>query len=108
MIDIITAIISAVAMIAVAFLGYQANKNKKEQEERDKRYEEREKIREQDSLLQMKMMHATLQLSVVSANALTGGKNNGNVEEAKKAAENVDKEYLSFLQQVASHQVAQR
>ena len=54
----------------------------------------------------MKMMSATLQLSVVTANALTGGHNNGNVEAARLAAENAQADYQAFLQKVTAQEVA--
>ena len=54
----------------------------------------------------MKMMSATLQLSVVTANALTGGHNNGNVEAARLAAETAQAEYEAFLQKVTAQEVA--
>lgn len=50
----------------------------------------------------MQMMYATLQLSIVTANALTGGHNNGNVEQAKLAAQTAEADYQKFLQKVAA------
>lgn len=54
----------------------------------------------------MKMNSATLQLCVVTANALTGGKNNGNVERAKQAAKEAEEAYNTFIQELAANQVA--
>ena len=58
--------------------------------------------RAEESRLSMQMMDATMQLSIVSANALSGGHNNGNVEVAKAAAEKAQEEYQNFLRKVAS------
>lgn len=53
----------------------------------------------------MAMMDATMQLSIVSANALTNGHNNGNVEEARKAAQKAREDYERFLREVASQSI---
>ena len=93
--QIFTAILSAITAIVVAYLGYRASVDKRKNE-----------VREKESRLSMQMMDASIQLSIVSANALTGGKNNGNVERAKKAAEEAQAAYKSFLQEVTSHEVS--
>ena len=54
----------------------------------------------------MKMLDATLQLSIVSANALTNHQNNGNVERARAAAQAAQIEYHDFLQEIAAHEVS--
>jgi len=92
---IITAIISAISAILVAYIGNHAKVV-------EARNEKREKRREKESLLSMAMMDAAIQLSVVSANALTNGKNNGNVEEARKAAQKARADYEAFLREVTS------
>ena len=61
--------------------------------------------REKESRLSMQMMHATLQLSIVTSNAVTGGHNNGNVERARTAAEAAEKAYQDFLMEAAAHEV---
>ena len=68
----------------------------------DAKAESREKRREKESLLSMKLMDATLQLSLVSSNALTNGHNNGNVEEARESAKKAREEYEAFLREVAA------
>lgn len=95
MITIITAVISAISAVCVACIGAHAKKVESKNELREKR-------REQESLLSMAMMDATMQLSIVSANALTNGHNNGNVEEAKHAAQKAREDYERFLREVAS------
>lgn len=95
MITIITGVISAISAILVAYIGAHAKRVEDKNEKRESR-------REKESLLSMAMMDATLQLSIVSANALTNGHNNGNVEEAKKAAQKAKDDYERFLREVAS------
>ena len=77
-----------------------------EQKQKDDKAEEQAKMRERESRLSMKMIDATLQLSIVEANALTGGHNNGNVERARAAAEAAQIEYHAFLQDIAAHEVS--
>lgn len=95
MITIITGIISAISAILVAYIGAHAKKM-------EARNEKRESRREKESLLSMSMMDATMMLSIVSANALTNGHNNGNVEEARRAAQKAREDYEQFLREVAS------
>jgi len=80
----------------------------KEQAARDEKERKREQERAEESRLSMKMMSATLQLSVVTANALTGGHNNGNVERAKDAAADAEREYNAFLQRLAAAEIAKK
>lgn len=98
MATVITAIISAVSAIIVAYIGAHSKKMAKDAEIREKR-------REKESLLAMTMMDATLQLSIVSANALTNGHNNGNVEDARRAAQQAQREYEAFLREVTSQNI---
>ena len=94
-INIITAVISAVSAIIVAYIGAHASRTEKKADAREKR-------RERESLLSMAMMDATIQLSIVSANALAGGHNNGNVAAAREAAEKARTEYETFLREVTA------
>lgn len=96
--EIICTFITTVGVIIVALFQYRADKDKKEREKVAK-------LRARESRLSMEMMYATLQLSIVTANALTGGHNNGNVEEAKKAAADAQKAYEAFLRDTAAEQV---
>ena len=95
MVTIITACISAISAIIVAYIGVH---NKRTEEKAEKR----EKRREKESPLSMRMMDATMQLSIVSANALTNGHNNGNVEQARAAATKAREDYEQFLREVTS------
>ncbi len=99
MVEIICAAIAAVSGIAVAVIGHNTQKQ-------HALAEEHAKARERESLLSLRMMDATLQLSVVTSNALTGGHNNGNVERAREAAQKVGDEYTKFMQELTAHEVA--
>ena len=98
MIEIICATIAGVASIITAMVGIGVRQI-------NKRSDRNAKLRQKESLLSLRMMDATLQLSVVTANALTGGHNNGNVERAREAAKKVAEEYEQFLREIAAHEV---
>ena len=99
MTEIICAIIAAIASVLVAVVGIKVNKI-------NKRAERSAELRQQEMLLSLRMMDATLQLSVVTSNALTGGHNNGNVEKAREAAQKVAEDYEYFMKNVTAHEVA--
>lgn len=92
-------IIPALATITVAVIEALAARDRHAAKRREER-------RAEESRLSMQMMSATLQLAIVTANALTGGHNNGNVEKAKTAAEKAEHEYQQFLISVASQEVS--
>lgn len=98
-------IIPAIAAVVVAIIEAIAARDRKRNKADKEAEERRDKERMEESRLSMKMMSATLQLSVVTANALTGGHNNGNVERARKAAEDAEREYQAFLQRIASEEI---
>lgn len=90
--------IPAIASIVVALIELRAAKDRKISEARAK-------AREREARLSMKMQDANMQLTIVTANAVTGGHNNGNVERAKKAAEEASAEYAAFLQELAAKEI---
>ena len=99
-------IIPAAATVIVAIIEAIAAVDRKKTKKSRAEAEKREALRTEEARLSMKMMSATLQLSVVTANALTGGHNNGNVEAARLAAETAQAEYEAFLQKVTAQEVA--
>jgi len=96
--EIICAAISGVCSIAVAIIGFYIKKS-------NDKNDRRSNLRQQESLLSLRMMDATLQLSVVTSNALTNGHNNGNVERAREAAAKVAAEYEEFMRNITAHEV---
>lgn len=95
--SIVSAIITGIVGIVCVIIEANSKKDRA-------RAEERAKIRAEESKLSMQMMDATLQLSIVTANAFTGGHNNGNVAQAKAAAEEARKEYVRFMADTAIRQ----
>lgn len=96
--EVVCTVITASSGIIVALLGLYIKRT-------DARNENRARLRQRESLLSLRMIDASLQLSVVTANALTGGHNNGNVEQAKEAAEEAASEYQNFLQEVSTQAI---
>lgn len=101
MTEIVCTLITSVAGIIVALLGIHIKRS-------NDRSEHRAQVRERESLLSLRMADATLQLSVVSSNALTDHKNNGNVERAREAAEAAAADYQAFMQELTAHQVGKQ
>lgn len=95
-------IIPGVFTVIVAIIELVANKDRKRTKQLTEEIERKNALREEESRCSMQMMYATLQLSIVTANALTGGHNNGNVEQAKLAAQTAEADYQKFLQKVAA------
>lgn len=98
MIEIICALIAAACSVIVALIGRSVKAG-------NARAERHAKLRQEESELSMKMMDATLQLCVVTANALTGGHNNGNVERAREASKAAAQEYEEFKRRVTAHEL---
>lgn len=98
--ELFNLIVPAIASIVVAWIELRAAKDRKTAEERAK-------AREREARLSMKMQDANMQLTIVTANAVTGGHNNGNVESAKKAAEEASAEYAAFLREIAAKEITQ-
>lgn len=98
MVQIICVIITSIAGIITTIVGVAVTRS-------SKRSEEQIALRQKESLLSLRMMDATLQLSVVTSNALTGGHNNGNVERAREAAKKVADEYEAFMRETLAHEI---
>ena len=101
--DTLLSLAAPISAIIVAVIEWRAYMDRKAMQKAKDEEELRQKQREKESRLSMKMMNATMQLSIVSANALTNGHNNGNVETARRAANEAQAEYTSFLQEVTAH-----
>lgn len=95
-------IIPAVATVVVAVVEAIAARERKAAKADKEKSEAREARRAEESRLSMQMTSATLQLAIVTANALTGGHNNGNVEKAREAAAKAEAEYQAFLFKITS------
>lgn len=112
-VEVLCAAMAALSAIVVAIINHRSKKAedrsiereeriKKYEEERDEREEARAKVRRRENLLMLQMVDANAQLSLVSANALTNGHNNGNVERAREAFQRASEEYEAFKREVAA------
>lgn len=99
-IKFIQIIFPVVGTIVVALIESKASKERKATEEHAK-------TREREARLSMKMIDATMLLSEVTANAVMGGHNNGNVETARAAVTEARSEYQAFLQEIAAKEITQ-
>ena len=99
MVNIICAVIAGIASVITAVVGIRV-------ERANKQAEKHAELRRKESLLSLEMMDATLQLSIVTSNALTGGHNNGNVERAREAAKAVGAKYADFMREVTAGEIS--
>ena len=95
---VLCALLSAISAIIVAVVSSRLKKENAKNDERAERSKE-------ESLLSLEMLDATLQLSVVTANALTNGHNNGNVEEARSSAQKAQDAYKKFEQKLVAESI---
>ena len=98
MTEAICAAISGLCAVLAAWMG-------KRMSDSTRRSERRSELRRRESLLSLEMMDATLKLSVVTANALTGGHNNGNVAIARDSAGAVSEKYEQFMRETTAYEV---
>lgn len=92
-------IIPALAAIIVAIIEVRGQMDRKRTEQRAQR-------RAQESRLSMDMMFSTSEMCDVLCIALQGGQINGNVEQARRQAEQARNAYKSFLRDQAATQVS--
>lgn len=99
-------VIPGLFTVMVAIIELIAAKDRKQSKKDQERLKRHEQQRAKETKLQMEMNSATLQLCVVTSNALTGGHNNGNVERARQAARDAEEAYNAYIQELAANQVA--
>lgn len=99
-------VIPGLFTVLVAIIELIAAKDRKQSKKDNERIKRHEQQRAKETKLQMEMNSATLQLCVVTSNALTGGHNNGNVEKARQAAKDAEEAYNAYIQELAANQVA--
>lgn len=98
-------LIPALSAVAVAIVEALAARERGRQRANKLNEARRDRLRTEENRLAMEMAYANMQLSVVTANALTGGKNNGNVERARLAASKAQENYQSFLERIAAEEL---
>lgn len=99
MVEIICALIAAVATIMAAATARKVSHDAKRSEARAER-------RAQESRLAMELMYATCSLSLVTAKKLAGMHTNGDVEEAMDSAEQAQQKYMDFCREQAAKNFA--
>ena len=97
MVNIICALIAAVASIICAVCAEQGNRLLKAQ----KKSEAHAKMRAEEARLQLEMIAANNELTVGVALALKHGHTNGEVDSGLKSAESARNKYTRFLEEVA-------
>lgn len=105
MIQVITAIISAISLIVVAAIGRKSDKNQKSSEAYREERVKLEEIRAKENYLEMKVQIAALDLAYVTSLAVTGGHTNGNVEAAQEKAIAAKGEYYDFINRTYSEEI---
>jgi len=87
---IVSAGISAIGAIGVAYIGVHQRKEKRVND-----------LRNEGALIQMEMSQAGLKLSKVTAKAVLNQKTNGDVEEAMCWAKEVEIKYNDYLRRIS-------
>jgi len=96
MAELFSTLAAPVAAIVVAIIEWRAALDRKAAKEAQQIAEQRQHIRDEEMALLLDIMYANMQLSQITARALTGGKNNGNVETAEKAAATAVEKFNKF------------
>ena len=99
MVEIICALIAAISAVAAAIIS-GVNFQQRRQNEMLSQY------RSKEFRLGMDMQAASIELSDVIAIAVTGGHTNGNVEEARRKAQEAKTRYYDFIKSIASDTLA--
>lgn len=100
MIQIISTIISAVALVLVAIIGRKSDSHQKNNNEYRKKREQAEKLRADENYLLMKIQLATLNLIYVTSLSVVE-QSDRSLEEAQNEAREAIKEYESFVKKKA-------
>ena len=104
---IIIAIVGALQAMAVAFISGLFARDAKNRKAEQTKMEKRAKLRAEGNLLSMKLMSATVKLSIAIANAMK--QSNSTNEDINNAIADVKKThhaYLNFIGQIASDQIS--
>jgi len=101
MIEVVSALIAAVATIVCAAIASYTAKAEKQRKEADVRAETLNAQRAKEARLQLSMIAANSKLTVGVAMALKNGHANGEVEEGLQAVNTANAKYTEFLEEVA-------
>lgn len=98
MVEIICVTLSGFASVLVAVVSHKIDKTTKATEERAAR-------RKEESMLSLELTMASVELTEVCANAMTGGKNNGNVEQARQRVSKAKQRYKDFERRIVAEEI---
>lgn len=93
-------VLTAATAITVAIIGIFGKMEVSKAKLKAKSDDERAEYHKREAECSMKMMFAALNCSLVTAKAVHGDKQNGNVEDAIKSAEDARNHYNSFINEV--------
>ena len=102
-----TALIGAFQMIVVAVIGGIFARDSKKRKKQLDNAEARAVLRAQESLLSMKLVYTSLNLSQETAVAVKKGKSNGELEAAIAGADEAKREYYDFINRIAVKQITE-
>ena len=99
-------IVSAATAVAVALVGALSTVEFKRRHKQAERDENRAKIRMDESRLSMEMMSASIALGLAVCAAVEGKTINGEMRRAREKAVIAQEDYVRFLKEITSRQVA--
>ena len=99
-------IIAGAAVVVVAVIEAFAASERRSAKKHRERSERREAERAKENRLAMNMMAASLELGLATALAVEQGKVNGELSSARTKVRLAQEEYRTFIQEIASRQVA--
>lgn len=99
-------IISAVVVLLIAFIEWKAKRDRKAITAANRRAEQSMACRAKESLLAMELTDAGISLSIATAIAVTEGKANGEMTEAREKAVKAQTAYNKFIHETAAQEYA--
>lgn len=96
MADMLQTLAAPLAAIIVAIIEWRAALDRKAAKKAQEIADKRQAIRDEEMALLIDIMFANMQLSQITARALSGGSNNGNVATAEKAAATAVEKFNKF------------
>ena len=102
LVAIIGSMQAVVVAVIVGFFARDGRKRKLMLEEEERRLA----LRSEENLLSMHLMSASINLGIVTAQAIMDGKPNGAMASALEDARKADKAYHAFTKEIAARQTA--
>jgi hypothetical protein len=99
------AIMGSIQAVAVALISGPFARENKKRKSAHEHTEARAALRAEESRLSMKLISADMSLTLATAHSVKEGKVNGRMDAALAKAEEAQKEYYSFINEVAAKQI---